>query len=144
MIEEALQKFELYLKKNNLKMTNQRQFIAQDFFSHQGHISAEELYRIVEKKIPEVGFTTVYRTLRLLVDAGLASSHNFKGSHTRFEPAGQLEHHDHLICTVCGRITEFINERIEKLQNEVARQHDFQMTDHTLEIFGICAICDKN
>lgn len=143
MTENALQKFERYLKKKNLKMTRQRLFIARAFFSRKGHSSAEELYRSVQKKFPEIGFTTVYRTLNLLVDAGLASSHSFKGSFTRFESSGGQEHHDHLICTSCGRISEFTNESIEMLQEEVARQHGFQVTDHTLEIFGICNACSK-
>jgi Fur family ferric uptake transcriptional regulator len=142
MTEQALQKFEQYLKDNCLKVTNQRQFIARAFFSHKGHVSAEELYRIVQKEFPAIGFTTVYRTLNLLVDSGLAASHSFKGSYTLFEPAGRFdEHHDHLICKVCGKITEFTNDRIEKLQDEVARKHGFQVIDHSLEIFGICQAC---
>ena len=137
----ALSKFEDYLRANRLKITNQRHLVAKAFFKQKGHISAEELYRKVQKRIPEIGYTTVYRTLNLLIDAGLASSHNFKGSFTRFEPAGGHEHHDHLICTGCGKIVEFNNSRIEKLQEEVAREHGFHVTDHTLEIFGLCKAC---
>ncbi|MGW8161143.1 MAG: Fur family transcriptional regulator [Desulfobulbales bacterium] len=143
MIEPAVQTFEDYLKKNSLKMTNQRQLVAQAFFSQKEHLSAEDLYRKVQKKFPVIGFTTVYRTLNLLVEAGLASTHHFKGSFTQFEPRGRKEHHDHLICTVCGKIIEFTNDRIEKLQREVARKHNFEVSDHTLEIFGRCIECRK-
>lgn len=141
MTAPAIIKFEAYLKENSLKITNQRHLVAKAFFTQKEHISAEELYRKVQKKYPEIGFTTVYRTLKLLVDAGLASSHNFKGSFTRFEPAARKDHHDHLICSACGKIVEFKNDRIEKLQEEVASQHGFQVTDHTLEIFGTCEAC---
>jgi len=138
---EPSDKFEQYLKSNNLKITNQRQLVARVFFERKEHMSAEELYRTVQKKFPEIGFTTVYRTLNLLVDADLAAAHNFKGSFTRFEPVEHKKHHDHLICLKCGKIIEFTNNRIEKLQEEVARQHRFQVKDHTLEIFGTCDSC---
>jgi Fur family ferric uptake transcriptional regulator len=134
-------KFEEYLQKNNLKITNQRQLVSQVFFDRKEHITAEELYRIVQQKFPEIGFTTVYRTLNLLVEAGLAKTHTFKGSFTRFEPVDRHNHHDHLICLECGKIIEFKNDRIEKLQDEVADQHGFRVTEHTLEIFGTCNTC---
>ncbi|MDH3328905.1 MAG: transcriptional repressor [Desulfobulbaceae bacterium] len=137
----ALNKFEHYLKINSLKMTNQRYLVAQAFLKHKGHISAEDLYRIVQKKFPQIGFTTVYRTLNLLVEVGLASPNSFKGSFTRFEPADTQEHHDHLICTACGKIIEFKNDHIEELQDEVASQNGFRITEHTLEIFGLCDNC---
>jgi Fur family ferric uptake transcriptional regulator len=143
MVDPAEKKFAQYLKKNNLKTTKQRLHVAGEFFSRREHISAEDLYTIVRKKFPNTGFTTVYRTLNLLVDAGLAASHNFKGSFTRFEPVTHQKHHDHLICLRCGKIIEFTNARIEKLQEEVAERHGFRVTDHTLEIFGICASCGK-
>lgn len=139
----ALNKFEHYLKKNSLKMTNQRYLVAQSFLNHRGHVSAEELYRIVQKKFPQIGFTTVYRTLKLLVDVGLASTNNFKSSFTRFEPTTIKDHHDHLICKECGKIIEFKNDNIEKLQEKVAYQNGFQATEHSLEIFGFCDACAK-
>lgn len=144
MTDPAIQTFEEYLRKNNLKLTSQRQLVAQAFFSHPDHISAEALYRLVQKHYPMIGFTTVYRTLNLLVTAGLATSHNFKGSFTLFEPCGRKEHHDHLVCILCGRIIEFTNYRIEQLQEEVAKRHNFEVSDHTLEIFGMCRDCAKN
>lgn len=141
--ESLLQKFESYLRKNRFKLTTQRRTVARTFFLQKGHITAEDLYRRVQKKYPDIGFTTVYRTLNLLVKAGLASDHNFKSASSRFESSGGNEHHDHLICTECGRIIEFKNVNIEKLQQEVAGQHGFTMTEHTLEIFGICERCRK-
>lgn len=144
MTDPAIQTFEGYLRKNNLKLTSQRQLVAQAFFSRQDHISAEELYHMVRKECPMIGFTTVYRTLNLLVTAGMATSHHFNGSFTLFEPCGRKAHHDHLICTLCGRIIEFTNSRIEELQQEVAQRHNFEVSDHTLEIFGTCGECANN
>lgn len=143
MNDQAMQTFEKYLKKNNQRLTSQRQIVAQVFFTRNEHISAEEVYRLVREKYPLIGFTTVYRTLNLLVAAGLAATHHFKGSLTRYEPCRGTEHHDHLICTVCGKIIEFTNDRIEQLQQDVARRHNFEVSDHTLEIFGICDACGK-
>ena len=133
--------FEKYLKEKSLKLTHQRQLVVNTFSDHKGHISAEELYRKVQEKSPEIGFTTVYRTLNLMVAAGIASANNFKSSFTRFELIDKKEHHDHLICTKCGAIVEFKNSHIEELQELVARERGFKVTEHTLEIFGICAAC---
>lgn len=135
------QTFENYLKRNNLKLTWQRQRVVDTFSSQTGHMSAEELYREVQKKNPEIGFTTVYRTLNLLVEAGIASASTFNANHTKFELAGKKDHHDHLICTRCGGIVEFTNNDIETLQETVAKEHGFKLTEHTLEIFGICPAC---
>lgn len=141
MKESPVYTFENYLKQKNLKLTHQRQGVVQTFSGHKGHISAEELYRKVQKKFPEIGFTTVYRTLNLMVAAGIASANNFKSSFTRFELIGKKDHHDHLICTKCGEIIEFENKLIEDLQGSVAKEHGFKLTEHTLEIFGICSVC---
>ncbi|HHO47669.1 MAG TPA: transcriptional repressor [Desulfobacteraceae bacterium] len=138
-----MEKFAVYLKNNNLKYTSQRQIVADVFFTHQEHISAEDLYLRMKRKCPMIGFTTVYRTLNLLVAAGLAAAHQFKGAYTRFEPRRSADHHDHLICTACGRIIEFTNNRIEQLQQEVAGRHNFAVSDHTLEIFGTCDACRR-
>lgn len=140
-MQTPIQTFENYLKQKNLKLTHQRQVVVQTFSSHKGHISAEELYRKVQKEVPEIGFTTVYRTLNLMVAAGIASANNFKSSFTRFELVGKKDHHDHLICTKCGEIIEFKNTHIEELQESVAKNHGFKLTEHTLEIFGICPDC---
>ena len=88
-----------------------------------------------------IGAATVYRTMKILTDAGLASARHFEGGQTRYEAALDRHHHDHLICTSCHRIIEFENERIEELQDMVARHHGFQVTRHKLELYGLCKDC---
>lgn len=143
MSKHALLKFEEYLTKQNLRLTGQRQLIVDAFLKHKGHISSEELYRKVQETTPDIGFTTVYRTLKLLSEAGLAASKNFGDGYARFESTSQQEHHDHLICTKCGKIVEFINDQIETLQERIAERHGFTVTDHTLDIYGVCRDCSK-
>jgi Fur family ferric uptake transcriptional regulator len=138
---EILQEFENYLRSRGLRRTGQRQLIATAFFNNKGHISTEELYRKVQRKSTAIGLTTVYRTLKLLTDAGLASVKNFKDGLGRFETTCRTDHHDHLVCTACGKIIEFKNDRIETMQEEVASEHGFSVTDHTLDIYGICRDC---
>jgi Fur family ferric uptake transcriptional regulator len=138
---QIIQQFEDYLRSQGLRLTGQRQLIAAAFFNTKGHISTEELYRKVQRKSSAVGLTTVYRTLKLLTDAGLASVKNFKDGLARFEATCRTDHHDHLVCTVCGKIIEFMNDKIEAMQQEVADEHGFSVTDHTLDIYGTCKDC---
>jgi Fur family ferric uptake transcriptional regulator len=86
---------------------------------------------------------TVYRTMKLLADCGLAIPRQFGGGQTRYEPAAGRAHHDHLICTACGEIVEFANERIESLQALIARRHGFEVESHKLELYGRCARCRR-
>lgn len=144
MEKKAMRYFEDYLDKQNLRFTGQRQIIVNAFFNHKGHISSEELYRKVQETAPDIGFTTVYRTLKLLSDAGLALSKNFGDGYTRFESSAQQAHHDHLICTKCGKIVEFVNDQIESLQQHIAERHGFTVTDHTLDIYGVCLECSQD
>lgn len=141
MTQKAMQQFENYLADQNLRLTGQRQVIANAFLQYKGHISAEDLYRQVQKSAPDIGYTTVYRTLKLLADAGLAVVKNFGDGYARYESAVRQDHHDHLICTECGTIHEFVNDQIESLQKTIALRHGFQVTDHTLDIYGICRQC---
>lgn len=141
MSKSMMEKFEEYLLSQGLRLTNQRQLIARAFFEEKGHISAEDLYRVVQKKAPAIGFTTVYRTLKLLTAAGIAAGKNFGRASALFEATALSAHHDHLVCTQCGNIIEFVNEHIEQLQQSVAERHGFTMTDHSLEIYGVCGEC---
>jgi Fur family ferric uptake transcriptional regulator len=111
------------------------------FFSTTGHLSAEELYQKVQKVDPGIGLTTVYRTLKLLTEAGLAKERRFGG-----EPQGVFEkqdekHHDHLICTRCGKIIEFNEPALEAIQDEVAKKYGFVVEDHKMELYGLCKTC---
>jgi Fur family ferric uptake transcriptional regulator len=132
-----------YLSGQGLKSTQQRDKILQVFVSAGRHLSAEELYEHVKKIHPGIGFATVYRTLKLLTNAGLAEERRFEDGFTRYEYKVSDGHHDHLICTKCGAIIEFENKRIEALQQDVARKNRFKVQSHKLELYGLCAGCQK-
>ena len=130
-----------YLAKNGLKSTIQRDLIIAEFLRSKGHISAEELYSRLKKKHSSLGLATVYRTLKILTEAGLADERRFNDGFTRYELRTGANHHDHLVCTGCGRVEEFENDEIEKLQELVATSHGFAMRDHKLELYGLCKPC---
>ncbi|WP_305046227.1 Fur family transcriptional regulator [Geoalkalibacter sp.] len=133
--------FRRYLSEKGLKSTQQRDIILDEFLRAGSHLSTEELYLRIRQTHPHIGYATVYRTLKLFSECGIASEHNFGDGQTRYESVTGGEHHDHLICTKCKRIIEFEDPRIETLQDEVARRHDFKIIDHRLELYGLCADC---
>ena len=104
------------------------------------HASAEDVYRILLESGDDVGLATVYRVLTQFEAAGLVTRHNFEGGHSVFE-LSQGEHHDHLVCVKCGRVEEFIDEIIEQRQRMIAEEANFKMTDHALNIYGLCPAC---
>ncbi len=130
-----------YIAERGLKHSRQRDRIAETFFAMGGHVSVEELVARVRRIDPRISVATVYRTMKLLADCGLAISRQFGGGQTRYEAAAGRAHHDHLICTGCGEIVEFANEKIESLQESVARRHGFEVERHKLELYGRCARC---
>lgn len=130
-----------HLKRAGFKRTAQRELILDVFLKTEGHSSAEDLYHIVKEQDPSVGFTTVYRTLKLLAECGLARQERLGDGRTRYEHQYNHQHHDHLICTDCGELIEFYSEVIEKKQDEIARQYKFKPTHHSLRIFGLCRAC---
>ncbi|MDH4227675.1 MAG: transcriptional repressor [Deltaproteobacteria bacterium] len=136
-----LDSFSSFLRKKDLKSTQQRHVIAATFFSITTHINLEELLKKVKKKNPNVGFATVYRTMKLLLEGGLAVERHFGDGQTRYENVPEDGHHDHLICVKCSDIVEFTNQKIEKLQEETARKHDFKVVRHKLELYGYCRKC---
>jgi Fur family ferric uptake transcriptional regulator len=129
------------LQRKGLKRTAQRDLILDVFLDARGHHSIEELYERVKAVDASVGFTTVYRTLKLLVEYGLAHQVQFGDGYTRYEQGFHYSHHDHLICVECGESTEFFSERLEAVQDEIVRRHGFQMVDHSLRIWGVCQNC---
>lgn len=132
---------ERYMAQHGLKSTRQRTLIVEAFFEQGGHVSVDELVHVVRRGDPHVSTATVYRTMKLLTDCGLAHARHFGDGQTRYESAAGREHHDHLICTSCHTIVEFENDRIEVLQQEVARTHGFKVTDHKMELYGLCGAC---
>ncbi len=138
-IEAAHARLSAYLARRGLRQTKQREAILESFFATLGHVSSEELHERVRKRNPEIGAATVYRTLKLLVEAGVARASTFQEGITVYERAG--EHHDHLICQECGEIIEFECEEIERLQAEIARRHGYRLTRHRHHLFGYCPRC---
>jgi Fur family transcriptional regulator, ferric uptake regulator len=131
-----------YMDKHGLKASRQRDTIAEVFFSAGGHLTVEDLLRRVRAIDSKVSQATVYRTMRLLTECGLAHARNFHDGQTRYELSEtEGEHHDHLICTSCGSIVEFVEPKIEELQDKVASRHGFTVTDHKMELYGLCAKC---
>lgn len=128
-----------YVQKNGLKFTKQRELIADVFFQTQGHLTAEALLEQVRHEDSQVSLATVYRTMKLLTDCGLANPHHFGERQTVYEPAESHEdHHDHIICQDCGKIFEFMDERIEELQDQVAARYGLKLTTHRMELYGQC------
>jgi Fur family ferric uptake transcriptional regulator len=129
-----------YLTKHGLKRSAQREAILDAFLKAGHHVSVEDLLRIVKKREPEVGRTTIYRTLKLFQEAGLASE-LLLGGEARFEPLWKRDHHDHFICISCNSIIEFQSPEIERLQDEIAERLGFEIEGHRHHIFGRCSKC---
>lgn len=138
---ESKSKFRDYLLIRGLKSTRQRELILEEFLRAGSHLSTEDLYLRLRRKNPRIGYATVHRTLKLFAECGIAEQCHFGDGQARYEASGQDEHHDHLICLACGRIVEFEDPRIEKLQDEVAGEHGFCIQRHRLELYGLCADC---
>jgi Fur family ferric uptake transcriptional regulator len=135
--------FHAFLARQGLKSTRQREIILDEFLKAGSHLSTEELYLRLREQYPRIGYATVHRTLKLFAECGIAEPRHFGDGQTRYESSAGEEHHDHLICTICGAIVEFENPQIEALQEGVARQHDFQIERHRLELYGRCRNCRK-
>jgi len=130
-----------YLARKSLKWTRQREHILDVFLESGEHLTCEEIHARVVKRDPSVGLATVYRTLRLFVEADIAAERRFNDGVTRYEAA--QAHHDHLICVRCGRIVEFENDDIERLQEAVAERHGFRLMSHRHELYGACPSCSS-
>jgi Fur family ferric uptake transcriptional regulator len=130
-----------YMERKGLRSTSQRRLVSEVFFGAEGHHSIEDVLAMVRAKDPKVGYATVYRTMKLLVECGLANERQFGDTVTRFEIARHDSHHDHLICIDCKRIVEFEDDAIEALQDVVAHRHGFSLVFHKHELYGLCSDC---
>ena len=137
-----LEKFQALLKENTLKFTKQRELVLKFLYEHDGHYTPEDIYMQLKQENPDIniGIATVYRTLSLLETSHIASAISFGVQGKKYE-LGLKKHHDHLICTKCGEIIEFFDKVIEEKQEEIAKKFNFQMTDHTMKIVGLCEKC---
>ncbi len=142
-MREPMRVFADYIAGHGLKNTPQRRAIVDVFFSSDNHLSTEELYDQVRKADSGIGQATVYRTLKLLCEAGLAREMHFGDGIARYEPIVDDTHHDHLICKSCGKNLEVVDEKIERLQEDLARRHGFTLTSHRMYLYGVCSDCRK-
>ena len=135
--------FKRWISGEGLNATKQREEILNIFLNSYGHKNLAQIYAQVMKVNPKIGYTTVYRTLKLLTRSGLAVQRKFADGETRYEPTSGRSHHDHLICLRCGKIIEFENEDMETLQNGIAQRYRFKISHHRMELYGQCADCSQ-
>ena len=138
---KAKNRFRNFLLEKGLKSTGQRDMILEEFLNSQSHLSTEDLYLRLREKNPRIGYATVHRTLKLFSECGIAEQRHFGDGQTRYEASHHDEHHDHLICLRCGKIVEFEETSIEKLQDQVAKRHGFSIERHRMELYGFCKAC---
>jgi len=132
-----------FLRKKGLKLTEQREEILRTFLKTEEHLSIEDLYGVIKKKKLGIGQATVFRTLRLLTEAGMAKEVYLGDKKVRFEHEYGHQHHDHLVCQVCSKLIETVDSEIERLQDALCKKFQFTPTSHRLQIFGTCKQCKK-
>jgi len=137
-----LNDFKQLLKENSLKFTIQREVILEMLYNSDEHLTPEGLHHLIQEKHPDLntGIATVYRTLSLLEDSHMVTSLSFGAQGKKYE-LGAKDHHDHIICTKCGSISEFVDEEIEVRQKKIAEELGFMMQEHSMQIYGICKTC---
>lgn len=138
-LEQARARLDHYMSGKGLKHTRQRDVILDAFFAAERHLSVDDVLDLVQDKMSGIGAATVYRSLKLFAEAGVAHERRFQDGQTRYEPVLGTEHHDHLICTECGRIFEFEDPMIEARQAQIAVEHGLVLHSHRHEIYGACA-----
>ena len=141
---DEMAQFRQYLREHNLPVTQQRLAIAGVIFASDRHLSAEEVATDVTAQGENAGTATIYRTLDLLVKSGLVVERDFGEGFRRFEPSRGIPHHEHMLCTVCGRVDEFRDERLERMTTIIAESHGYSRQRHRLVIYGVCAECQRS
>lgn len=140
--EKVIDELKKIVKQKGLKYTEQREIVLKILMHAQEHLTAEEIYNLIKIKEPDsnIGIATVYRALSFLEEVDLIASIAFGSEGKKYE-SNAKEHHDHLICTSCGKIVEFVDEEIEKRQEKIAKQNNFKVTSHSMQLYGICSSC---
>lgn len=141
VLAQAEKQFSEFLGKRDLKLTSQRRTILRRAIESKGHFTAEELLEFCRKADRTISKATVYRTLALLKESNILEEQDFGDDKKHYERAIGHRHHDHFICVKCGKIIEFENDPIEKLQDQEAKRHGFQIVYHSLKLFGFCKDC---
>ena len=139
--QKLLNRFKEALKKEGLKYTPQRTAVLEEIIKDKGHRESEEIYLALKKRGQHVSRATVYRTMDILVNNGFARKMNLGDGRARYESKVNSPHHDHLVCMDCGLIVEFMDQKIEDLQDEIAIQYKFQLKRHIHQLFGLCKKC---
>src|SRR5215813_4760342 len=142
-LREAGAIFHQHLRKVGLKHTTQRDVILSTFIATRDHVTTEELHRLVQEVDKSIGYTTVYRTLKLLVECGLASEVAFHDGVARYEHQYNRRSHHHMVCIECGSSVEFFSPEVDKIEQEIGRKHHYETTRHTFQIYGICEDCRR-
>jgi len=138
-----MEAFRRYLRDHSLPVTQQREAVAGAVFFADRHVSVGDLERALADRREHVGKATVYRTLELLVRAGLIQEHDFGEGFKRYEPLAARGYHEHLICVRCGRVAEFASERLARMSALIAEEHGFRHHHHRWEIYGTCRDCQR-
>ena len=142
--EEIIDELKKIVKQKGLKYTEQREIVLSVLLYAKDHLTAEEVYNEIKKEHPEsnIGIATVYRALSFLEEIDLIASITFGTDGKKYE-SNAKSHHDHLICTDCGKIIEFIDEEIEKRQDKIAKKNKFKITSHSMQLYGTCETCQE-
>ena len=135
--------FIYFLRRKGLKLTRQRETILKAFLKIEEHPSTEELYKVIKRKDSNIGHATVFRTLKLLTEAGIAREIDLGDKRVRFEHGHGHRHHDHLVCQTCSKLIEAVDPEIERLQDDLCKKFGFIPTSYRLQIFGICKECKR-
>lgn len=140
--EKIIEELKKIVKQKGLKYTEQREIVLKILMHAQEHLTAEEIYNLIKIKEPDsnIGIATVYRALSFLEEVDLIASITFGSEGKKYESNAKA-HHDHLICTSCGKIVEFVDEEIEKRQDKIAKQNNFKVSSHSMQLYGICSSC---
>jgi len=135
--------FNQYLRKNGMLYSKQREQILDIFLKAEKHPTVNDLYELVRKKNPKIGLATVYRTMEVICDAGLARKLDFGDGTKHYEHKYKHQHHHHLVCLKCGKIIEITSGKIEAIQRQLAKKHGFTISRDTMKIFGVCKTCKR-
>lgn len=142
-MKNKIKKFKKFIQDSELLFSRERNEIATTVFALNQHFSADDLYLKMKQEGSNVSRATVYRTLELLEKSELLSKLQLKAGQHLYENCDSMKHHDHLICIECGKIIEFSSTEIEKIQNQICKNHNFEMQSHMLRICGLCEDCRK-
>jgi len=134
------------LKKNDLRLTNQRRIILEALLENKNtHLNVEELYTHINKSYPEIGLATVYRTLDMFVELGIVHKMEFgdKGARYELKDSDDSHYHHHLFCVSCGKMIEFNDDGLDELEKKIMQENDFIIQDHSLRFYGLCKECQN-